>query len=109
WWWRGGRMIPDSSKSSRGGDGVCTSRGAGLGWLFRLPRARLRSAKSAQRKALAAIWRAGRLVQRQRTYGVYGGPAKALTAGPTAEGWRPAAGTDLEPLFADRAARSFTP
>ncbi len=33
----------------------------------------------------------------------------ALTAGPTAEGWRPSAGTDLEPLFADRAARSFVP
>jgi hypothetical protein len=33
----------------------------------------------------------------------------ALTAGPTAEGWRPAAGTDLEPLFADRAARSCAP
>jgi hypothetical protein len=33
----------------------------------------------------------------------------ALTAGPTAEGWRPAAGADLEPLFADRAARSFAP
>jgi hypothetical protein len=33
----------------------------------------------------------------------------ALTAGPTAEGGRPSAGTDLEPLFADRAARSFAP
>jgi hypothetical protein len=33
----------------------------------------------------------------------------ALTAGPTAEGWRPAAGTDLEPLFADRAPGSFAP
>jgi len=33
----------------------------------------------------------------------------ALTAGPTAEGWRPAAGTDLEPLFADWAPRGFTP
>jgi hypothetical protein len=33
----------------------------------------------------------------------------ALTAGPTAEGWRPSAGTDLEPFFADRAARSFSP
>jgi hypothetical protein len=33
----------------------------------------------------------------------------ALTAGPTAEGWRPAAGTDLEPLFADRAPRRFAP
>jgi hypothetical protein len=31
----------------------------------------------------------------------------ALTAGPTAEGGRPSAGTDLEPLFAERAARSF--
>jgi hypothetical protein len=33
----------------------------------------------------------------------------ALTAGPTAEGWPPAAGSDLEPLFADGAARSFAP
>jgi hypothetical protein len=33
----------------------------------------------------------------------------ALTAGPTAEGWRPAAGTDLQPLIADRAARRFAP
>src|SRR5262249_51947079 len=33
----------------------------------------------------------------------------ALTAGPTAQGGRPAAGTDLEPLFADRAPRSFAP
>jgi hypothetical protein len=33
----------------------------------------------------------------------------ALTAGPTAEGGRPSAGTDLEPLFTDRAARSFAP
>ena len=32
-----------------------------------------------------------------------------LTAGPTAEDWRPAAGTDLEPLFADQAPRSFAP
>jgi hypothetical protein len=31
----------------------------------------------------------------------------SLTAGPTAEGWQSAAGTDLEPLFADRTARSF--
>jgi hypothetical protein len=33
----------------------------------------------------------------------------ALTAGPTAEGGRPSAGADLEPLFADGAARSFAP
>jgi hypothetical protein len=33
----------------------------------------------------------------------------SLTAGPTAEGWQSAAGTDLEPLFADRTARSFAP
>src|SRR5437773_2490201 len=33
----------------------------------------------------------------------------ALTAGPTAEGGRLSAGTDLEPLFADGAARSFAP